>query len=238
MYDGTRYVGWQIQPKGISIQGLIKDALKKMTGEDVKVIGASRTDAGVHALSQVAHFVTQSKIKTQSFKGGLNSILPPDIAVISAEDVRNGFHARRDAKGKRYLYRILVSEARDPFLINRSWRIERLPDIDAMRHASHFLIGEHDFSSFCASGSTSRHAVRRIDRADVVMGEEGNIFDIKFAGNGFLRHMIRNIVGTLVDVGLKKIETSAMKRIIAGRDRKKAGRCAPACGLYLVDVIY
>jgi tRNA pseudouridine38-40 synthase len=246
MYDGTNYVGWQIQPNGLSVQALVQDAVRKMTGEETHVHGASRTDAGVHALGQVAHFETSRDIPPEGFQAGLNSILPEDVSVVLAEAVPQGFHARKEAKGKRDVYRAIVSKERNPFLRNRAWLLRQRPDMEEMQRAAGHLVGEHDFASFRAAGCGSRHAVRTIARIDVasraitpeMMAGEGELIEFLFDGNGFVRHMIRNIVGTLVDVGLGKIEAGDVLRIIAARERIEAGRCAPASGLYLVRVFY
>jgi len=246
MYDGTRYVGWQEQPNGVSVQATIRDALKRMVGEEVALVGASRTDAGVHAVAQVAHFETESRVPAGGFVAGVNSILPDDIAVTDAEEVPEGFHARRSSKGKRYVYRILVSRSRNPFLEGRAWTLRNALNIDSMRAASACLLGEHDFSSFRASGCGSRDSVRTITRIEVssrplpheMLSGEGEIVELLFEGNGFLRHMIRNIVGTLVDAGHGRLSSDDIQRILLAKKRIEAGRCAPASGLFLADVFY
>ncbi|MFH0798951.1 MAG: tRNA pseudouridine synthase A [Pseudomonadota bacterium] len=269
MYDGTRYVGWQAQPNGVSIQALLQKAVCRMTGKETPVIGASRTDAGVHALGQVAHFRTSMDVLCDGFKMGLNSLLPEDIAVVGAEEAAEGFNSRRDAKGKRYLYRLLISGERRPLIMNRFWQMGVRPGLDRLREAASVLVGKHDFASFKAAGCSSRNAVREIKNIEIThsfpsplrgegQGEGGNcnrvtlpptpshqgrencdeIIDITIEGNGFVRHMVRNIVGTLVDIGLGKIELDAIKGILEARRREQAGRCAPACGLYLMEVLY
>lgn len=245
-YDGTGCVGWQIQPRGTSIQGLVQRALKTLTGEETSVIAAGRTDAGVHALAQVAHFVTKSKIPSDGVRKGLDSLLPPNVSVIDAADAPDGFHARKDAKGKLYRYLILVSRDRAPLLAGRCWQMQDDLDAEAMRRAAVHLVGEHDFSSFRASGCTSRHArraIRRIDIAkidakDLPVSGEAAMLRIDFEGDGFVRHMIRNITGTLVEVGLRRMSPKDVLRILKAKRREEAGRCAPACGLYLVEVFY
>lgn len=246
MYDGTNYVGWQRQPDGVSVQALVEGAVRTMTGEDAAVIGASRTDAGVHALGQVAHFETESAIPAENFRKGLNSLLPPDIGVIGAEDAPEGFHARKDARSKRYIYRVIVSPERQPLLLHRAWHLRIRPDLERMREASACLVGRHDFASFRAAGAASRDAVRTIGRLEIkarVLSEielagEGEAIDVIVEGDGFVRHMVRNIVGSLVDVGTGKLVADDVGRILAARERIEAGRCAPACGLYLVRVFY
>ncbi len=247
-YDGANYVGWQRQPNGESVQGRIEDALAKMTGKRTAVTAAGRTDAGVHALAQVAHFVTSSKIPCHGFIAGLNSMLPDDIAILAAEDAASGFNARRDAKGKIYRYRLFVSRIRSPLLLGRCWQVRGPLDLAAMKKAAAVLVGEHDFASFRAAGCGSRHAKRRImriafkvsaaskSRCDAM--HKGRIIDIEFHGDGFVRHMIRNIAGTLVDVGEGRKSPDDIAQILTARKREQAGRCAPACGLYLVEVLY
>lgn len=245
-YDGAGYVGWQIQSGGASVQALLQRAVRTMTGEENDVVGASRTDAGVHALGQVAHFQTVGAIPLNGLRDGINSLLPRDVAVTAAEEAPPGFHARKDARSKRYLYRLAVVSVRDPFLEGRAWRLARRPDVEAIREASRCLVGKHDFSSFRGSGCASRHAVRTVERILIAertldrewaAGEGGEIA-IVVDGEGFVRHMVRNIVGTLVEVGLGKRAAGDIPNILDGRDRRLAGLCAPAGGLYLVSVRY
>lgn len=246
MYDGTRYVGWQLQPNGLSVQSLLQDAVSKMIGRGAVVAGASRTDAGVHALGQVAHFETERDIPLDGFVAGINAALPGDVAVVAAEEAPEDFHARKSAMGKRYVYRVLVSPRRNPFLEGLSWRLKSSPDLDLMRQACECLVGERDFASFRAAGCSSRNAVRTITKIDIsarplspaMLAGEGEVVEMVFEGNGFVRHMIRNIVGTLVDVGLGKIRADEVIRILEAKERIEAGRCAPASGLFLAKVFY
>ncbi len=275
-YDGTDYVGWQQQPNGLSVQQCLERALEQMTGRACPVIGAGRTDAGVHAIGQVAHFKTDVTIPCHGFVGGLNSLLPQSIVITSAVDVEDGFHARRDAKGKIYRYVIVCSPHRMPFLVNRCWHIKEHLDVHAMRNASRHLTGENDYKSFRAAGCQSRHAIReikRIEMSEIVIASlapcgaergdlkghperergisevrgllrfarndnDNKILSIDFEGDGFVRHMIRNIVGTLVDIGKGKMSADEIKAILNARQREEAGRCAPASGLYLIRVFY
>jgi len=247
-YDGAEYVGWQNQPSGVSVQGLIEGALREMTGGDCPVVGAGRTDAGVHALGQAASFTTTAGIPCEGFVRGLNSLLPPSIAVLEACEAGEGFDARRDARGKLYRYLILSSPGRVPMLNGRAWQVRERLDIGAMREASGHLLGEHDFSSFRASGCTMKNAVRRLTRIGI--SEEGcragpvelpgraSLVAVEFEGNGFVRHMVRNIVGTLYEAGRGAMDPAEVGRILAAHERKEAGVCAPASGLYLVRVEY
>lgn len=240
-YDGTNYVGWQRQPNGTSVQELIENALHKMTGKKIVVNSASRTDAGVHAFAQIAHFKTSSRIPLRGFKSGINSLLPDDIAVTDAEDAPDGFHSRKDAKGKRYRYVIISNARRSPLLKNRAYLVPENLNVALMKRAAGCFIGTHDYSAFRASGCASKSGVRKISSiviknsrtfSDLHCGG-GRAIEIVFEGTGFLRHMIRNIVGTLVDAGRGKIAEKDIKAIINSRNRKNAGVCAPASGLYL-----
>ncbi len=247
-YDGTNYVGWQVQPNGVAVQELVQRAVGSMTGEAASVIGASRTDSGVHALGQAAHFRTFSQIPIDKLEKGLNSLLPDDIAIIRAEEAAESFHANKDARGKVYLYRLLASCGASPLAVDRCWRMREALDIDSMREAARFLVGEHDFESFRAAGCTAGHAIRRIDRIDIDAvkrpdpifegGKGARLIEFTFEGAGFVRHMIRNIVGTLKYVGAGRLMPQDMEKILKARKREQAGRCAPACGLYLVRVDY
>ncbi len=235
-YDGANYVGWQIQPNGVSIQGCVQEAVRQMTGEGNNLQGAGRTDAGVHAVAQVAHFETQSSIPPEGFVGGLNGILPPDIAVRGACAAAAGFNARRDARGKRYQYRLLIDRVRRPLREGRVWRLERALDAEAMQAAADALVGTHDYESFRAAGCGARDAVRTITR--MAIEPERDELVITVEGNGFVRHMIRNIVGCLVEVGQGKRSPADVACIRDARARPMDMPCAPACGLYLMEVLY
>ncbi len=235
-YDGTGLAGWQRQDNGPSVQQHLEEALAAMVGGPVTVIGASRTDAGVHALGQVAHFQTEVTIPLHGFRLGLNSTLPPQIAVIEAVEVAADFHARFSARGKRYRYTIL--NRRDPSPLQRSttwWRSRRL-DIDAMQTAAAALIGEHDFSAFRAAGCTARTTSRHISRLDVTRA--GDLVLLEVDGNAFLRHMVRIITGTLVEVGEARRPADSLPTLLASRDRTQAGQTAPPQGLTLIEVRY
>jgi len=246
-YDGTDYAGWQIQKKDSTIQGVLEDAVFAVTGEELRVTGASRTDAGVHAFQQVATFVTQSAIDPQVYLNALNANLPDAVRIISSEEAHNNFHPRYDAHNKKYSYLISRYGAYTPFLKRYSWLVPCQLDCDAMRKAAHHLIGEHDFSSFRASGCSSKNPVREIRKIDIT---ESLSFDfmmftlhiplvkISLQANAFLRHMARNITGTLAEIGRGRIPPGKMKDILEAKDRQAAGKTAPPCGLFLEKINY
>jgi len=237
-YDGTNYCGWQIQPAGKSVQGSLLKAVRKMTGEENHLIGASRTDSGVHATGQVAHFRTSTMIPPVGFMRGINSSIEKDISVIAAEEADPDFHAQKDAKSKLYRYLILSSEAPSALRANRCWHMREKLDVESIRKASKCLIGKHDFKSFQAAGSSARDAVRIIDDIAVSAIDKDNIIAIEIEGSGFVYHMVRNIVGTLVLIGKGRLKSDEMQKILTARERKRAGATAPARGLYLVSVSY
>ena len=236
-YDGTNYQGWQVQPKGSTIQGMLEEKLGLLTGESIQLFGSGRTDSGVHALAQVAHFKTQSQMDIHTMQRALNSLLPPDIVIQKIEEVEESFHARRYSKSKVYEYRILNRNLRSAFHRGYVWHIPQKLNLTEMKKASKHLIGEHDFSSFRSVGTPTRTAVRRVIRAEWKRGREGFIrFEIE--ANGFLKQMVRAIIGTLVEVGKGRINAVEFQRILESKDRRKAGPTAPAQGLFLKEVKY
>jgi len=235
-YDGTGYHGWQIQPNVRTVQGIIEGKLAQITGERVRLIASSRTDSGVHALGQVANFKTHSSLDARSFLKALNSLLPEDIRVKEVEEVDEAFHARFSAKGKIYEYRILNGELSSPFYRHFSWFVPGRLDLARMREAAMNLVGRHDFSSFCSSGSMHKTPIREIYEINV--GRRGGLVVIRIEANAFLKQMVRNIVGTLVEVGRRKLTPSQFGTILEARDRRRAGIAAPAQGLFLVRVNY
>jgi tRNA pseudouridine38-40 synthase len=236
-YDGTNYQGWQVQREGPTVQGMIEEKLALLTGEPVHLIGSGRTDAGVHAFGQVAHFKTKSQMEVHSIQRALNSLLPPDIVIQRAEEVEEDFHARKQSKSKVYEYRILNRNIRSPFHRGYAWHISQELDFEEMKNATQRLVGEHDFSSFRSVGSPTRTAIRKVIRAEWKRGRDGIIlFEIE--ANGFLKQMVRAIVGTLVEVGQGKISSEEFQRILDSKDRKRAGPTAPAHGLVLKEVKY
>ena len=236
-YDGTNYNGWQVQPNAVSIQGTIEEKLEIITQKKTKVIASGRTDAGVHAIEQVAHFFTESQLNLNNIQRGLNSLLPSDISIRQIHEVTNDFHSRRSAKSKVYRYIILNQGFPSPLYRNYSWFIPHDLDIYEMKMAIQYLMGRHDFSSFKASGCNSRNPIREVHRISVDLNPKGLIvFEIE--ADGFLKQMVRNIVGTMVDVGKRKISPKEFQEIFLSRDRKKAGVTAPPQGLFLVKVNY
>lgn len=235
-YDGTCYHGWQAQKNLRTVQGQIAACIKKMTGEDVDLVGASRTDKGVHALGQVANFHTLSPIAASAFLKGLNSLIPEDILILEAETVAEDFNARFYAKSKIYVYQIFNSTMPSIYHRRFCWFLYSYLDLLAMRKASEYLIGEHDFKSFQASSLDSRSSVRTI--YNIRIAQKKNFIWVFIKANAFLYRMVRNIVGTLVEIGQKKRKAEEMASILAARDRRASGRTAPACGLFLVKVYY
>jgi tRNA pseudouridine38-40 synthase len=215
----------------------VENALAKLMAGPVRIVSAGRTDAGVHALGQVAHFSADTRIGPQAVVKALNSLLPDDIAICHCTIVADGFHARYDARSKLYRYRICNHPVRPALDRHRCWHVRRPLDRKAMAAALALLVGTHNFKSFEGVGSPRRTTVRRIVNARLCENEPGWI-TIEVEGEGFLRHMVRNIVGTLVDVGLGKIAVEEVAAIRDARDRRRAGITAPACGLYLVKVNY
>ena len=234
-YDGTNYQGWQVQPKGPTIQGMIEEKLTLITGEVIHLIGSGRTDSGVHAFGQVANFKTKSKLDVHSIQKALNSLLPPDIVIQKAEEVEEDFHARKQSKSKVYEYRILNRALRSTFYRMYAWHIPKKLNLREMEEATKWLIGEHDFSSFRSVGSPTRTAIRRVIRAEWKRGRDG-LLRFEIEANGFLKQMVRALVGTLVEVGKGKIDSEEFRKILDSRDRKKAGPTAPAHGLFLKEV--
>lgn len=235
-YDGTAYCGWQRQVNGLSIQEVIEEKLRVMVGEEVKVIGSGRTDAGVHALKQVASFKTSSKIPTDGFWKGLNGLLPPDIALKEICEVPADFHARYSAQEKVYLYRILHDRIRSPLHRFYAWFLPFDLDLEVMGECLPCIKGRQDFAAFMASGSSVQSTIRIV--SDLKLIRKNKIIEFEIRANGFLRHMVRNIVGTLVQAGQGQITPPRFRDILQGGDRTQAGITAPPQGLFLKEVIY
>ena len=235
-YDGTDYVGWQRQATGPSIQGLLEDALKPIEGAAVTVHGAGRTDAGVHALAQVASVQLTAAIDAATLGRALNAVLPPDVRVVGVEETASDFHARFSAIGKRYEYRVVNGAVVLPFDHRYVWHVPQRLDIRAMTEASKALVGRHDFGAFQAAGQATHSTERTIQ--SIEWRDASPRLTLHIQGDGFLRHMVRTIVGTLVEVGLGRRDAADVARILASRDRSQAGATAPAKGLFLAAVLY
>lgn len=236
-YDGTNYHGWQVQARDTTIQETIETALATMTREKIRLAGSGRTDAGVHALGQTASFKTKSAIPTHAFFAGLNSLLPDDIVITACEAVADDFHARFSARHKTYQYRIYNHPT--PIAVGRqyAWHIRKKLDTVAMRQAANCIIGTHDFKSFEGTGSPRDHTVREVLNAGISENDNGFAF-FEITANGFLRYMVRNLVGTLANVGLGKISPEDFRLILEAKNRDLAGATAPPHGLFLVSVSY
>lgn len=232
-YDGTDYHGWQLQPGCATIEGELNRQLTLLLGEKITVIGASRTDAGVHGLCNIAVFDTNSRIPGDKFSYALNQRLPEEIRIRHSEDVEEDFHPRKVPSLKTYEYRIINEEFSNP-LEQRYAYFTYVPlNLSRMQRASAYLVGEHDFASFCAAGSTAETTIRKI--YDLQVTREGSLIRIRVTGNGFLYNMVRIIAGTLMEVGKGKIDPQEVGEILEARNRKKAGPTAPARGLILVE---
>ena len=254
-YDGTAYVGWQRQAEGVSIQGLLEEAFARLDGAPVTVHGAGRTDAGVHALGQVASVRAATAHDPVVIRRALNAMLPGDVRVLAVEEAPDGFHARYGAAGKCYEYRIWQGQVQPPFVRAWSWHVAQRLDVEAMDRAVRALEGTHDFSAFQSSGSGVASAVRTVTRARVARRDaggdltgggaapgardgDGHLVVVQLEADGFLRHMVRAVVGTLVEVGEGRRPVASLPALVASRDRGAAGPTAPAHGLVLVRVAY
>lgn len=235
-YDGSRFVGWQVQREGRSVQGVLQDAIAKLCGQPVRVTGAGRTDSGVHARGQVASLVAPRELPLEAWIAGLSSLLPEDLAVVRAEPAPDGFDARRWARGKRYEYSIHNSPVRSPLLRERAWNIRRPLDAAAMRAALRHLIGRHDFAALRAADCAAKTTVREVRALELL--ERGPLLVLRIEATAFLKHMVRNIVGTLVEVGHGKRDPASLPALLASRDRTQAGPTAPPQGLLLDEVFY
>jgi tRNA pseudouridine38-40 synthase len=235
-YSGTHYHGWQVQPQKCTIQGTLEACLAKITDGPVRLHAAGRTDAGVHALGQVAHFDTTSAIALPALQRGLNSLLPDDIVVLQASEVPPDFHARYAAQQKTYAYIVHNHPLRSVFHAPYAWHLPQLLDLAAMCTAAQALLGQHDFSAFRAAACAARSPVRCLSRLAVKRHAARMFFVLR--ADGFLQHMARNIVGTLVEVGRGHMPASAMAAILHSRQRQQAGPTAPPHGLFLVRVTY
>jgi tRNA pseudouridine38-40 synthase len=235
-YDGTSYAGWQIQPNGLSIQQVVEEALATMLKEPVRVHSSGRTDARVHARGMVAAFATDKGLPLRAFSDGLNALLPPDIAVKEACEAPVGFNPRFDATGKHYRYTIHRGARRSPLSRHYTWHVRGALDLAAMERAARHMVGEHDFASFRTAGCAARTTVRRMDSVD--LAEEKDLLHVDVKGSGFLRNMIRIMVGTLVDVGQGRRRAGDVAILFEQPGEHAAGPTAPPQGLCLMEVYY
>jgi tRNA pseudouridine38-40 synthase len=235
-YDGTNYHGWQIQPGLPTIQAELEAAIRQVSQQHVNVIGAGRTDAGVHALGQVAGFTTTASLSEGEWLRALNGLVPDDIAVLSVESMPDTFHARYSAKSKLYRYRILNRPYRSALDRSRAWHYPYPLDLAVMQAAAVGLVGKQDFSSFQGSPTDTENLICLVSRLEVTRADDDIVVEIE--ADRFLKQMVRNLVGTLVEIGRGKLKAGAVKEILAARDRTKAGPTAPPQGLYLVRVNY
>ena len=236
-YDGTNYSGWQVQPNALSVQEKIEDALFSVTGEKIKVIGSGRTDKGVHADGQVAHFeIEKENIPAEKFYRALNVYLPEDIKVLSSEKVDEKFNARRSAKSKTYSYYTYFSKVEKPLKERYYFRLDNKPDIEKMKKVASLMVGEHDFKCMCASGSGAKTTVRTVYEINIKENGEDIIFS--FTGNGFLYNMVRIMVGILLDIGLNRFTEKDVEEMFITGKRKFSIKTLPAKALRLIKVEY
>lgn len=235
-YRGTNYHGFQIQSNALTVQEVLQKSVSKVLNEKVSIKGCSRTDTGVHANQFCFNVHTESKISTKKFVRGVNGKLPDDISILSCEDVPEDFHARFDCKGKEYIYKIHCSESKNPFATDLMFHYRRKIDFEAIRKAGAYLVGTHDFASFCADSTNVSTTVRTIYSLDIE--NYGDTVIVLVKGDGFLYNMIRIIVGTLIDVNEGRISADSIPEILEAKDRLRAGRTAMAHGLYLNRVFY
>jgi tRNA pseudouridine38-40 synthase len=235
-YEGTRFAGWQRQRRDRTVQQVLEDALERVAGERTSVAGSGRTDAGVHALGQVASFRSRTRLAPERLRSALNAVLPEDVAVLDLQECPSTFHARFSAHRKTYRYEILNSRQRRVHGRTTRHREARNLDHEAMRAAAGHLVGRKDFAAFTCSGSEPESTVRTVERLDV--GRRGDLVVVEIVGDGFLYKMVRTIVGTLLEVGRGERPAAEIADLLRGRDRTRAGPSAPARGLTLVSVDY
>ena len=235
-YDGTNYCGWQVQPNEVTIEGVLNETLSELLDEEIEVVGASRTDSGVHADGNYCIFDTETHIPAEKIAYAMNQRLPEDITIIKSEEVDEDWHPRFQESMKTYKYRIVNREMPDPIRRLYSHFTYSKLDVDAMKEAAKYLVGEHDFASFCSAGSQVESTIRTIESLEVT--QNGDEIDVIVQGNGFLYNMVRIIVGTLLEAGEGKISPSDMQKILDSKDRGLAGKTAVAKGLKLVKIEY
>jgi tRNA pseudouridine38-40 synthase len=237
-YDGTKFSGWQAQPGRRTVQGVLQEAWLAITGEQVRAVGSSRTDAGVHALGQVVGVQSETLLPARRLLGGVNAKLPEDVVLLAVELVPDGFHATHDTVGKRYRYQLHNSRLRPLLDRQQVWHVHQTLDVDAMHRAGQLLVGKHDFASFQSTGSPRISTVRTITAVQVMRARDPSQIWIEVASNGFLYNMVRNLVGTLIEVGVGRRPEAWIGEVLAACDRQQAGQTAPPQGLLLLEVDY
>ena len=236
-YDGTRYFGWEHQPNtDMTIQGKLENVASKMLGYETEILGAGRTDAGVHAIGMVANFFADTDMSEKEIKNYFNRYLPDDICVVSAVFAGDRFHSRYNALGKTYRYTCYVGDEKPVFDRKYVYTLESCPDIEAIKDAAKILVGEHDFASFCSNPRMKKSTVRLVD--DITVERKNDYLIFTYHGTGFLQHMVRILTGTLLEVGFGRMDVKEVKSIMEAKDRKLAGPTAPAAGLCLMKVDY
>ncbi len=235
-YVGTHYHGWQIQENAVTIQQVLEEKTGMILNENVRLVGAGRTDSGVHALGQVAHFKTENPLYVKKIFNGLNSLLPWDISILEIQEVDLSFHSRKDAKRKEYFYQIWNGRRLSPFLSPFVVHIPYSLNVEAMKESAKVFQGKHDFTSFSPSKSIVHNKVRNVSHSEIE--KDGEMIKYRIIADGFLHHMVRTIVGTIINVGKEKIPAEKIAEIIQGKDRRMAGFVAPARGLFLEKIYY
>lgn len=235
-YDGSRFYGWQRQPNQDTVQGRIENVLSRMCDMELEVIGAGRTDAGVHAKGMVANVVLDTELTEAEIRDYLNRYLPDDIAVLKVQQASPRFHARYNAIGKTYQYTCFDGVVKNVFERKYMWRLDQSPDIERMKEAAEVLLGEHDFRNFCVNPRMKKSTVRKVDKLLIERNGDKIVFSIH--GSGFLQNMVRIIVGTLIEVGCGRLEKEDVLRALEAKDRQKAGPTAPPQGLCMMQVDY
>ena len=236
-YDGSRYYGWEHQPNTeLTIQGKLESVLAKLAGTNIDIIGAGRTDAGVHARGMTANFILDTELTTSEIRDYFNRYLPDDICVLEVHEASERFHSRYNALGKTYQYTCYCSHLKPVFDRKYVYCLDKTPDIAAMKKAASYLTGSHDFAAFCSNPKMKKSTVRKVDMIDIT--RKGDYIYFTYHGTGFLQHMIRILTGTLLEVGFGKRSPENMLELIESRNRSLAGATAPACGLCLLEVDY
>ena len=236
-YDGTRFFGWEHQPNtDMTIQGKLENVLSRMTGGEIEVIGSGRTDAGVHARNMTANVHMTTSMTEEEIRDYLNEYLPDDICVKDVRICSDRFHSRYNALGKTYRYTCYIGALKPVFDRKYVWKLDEVPDVEKMREAASYLIGTHDFASFCGNPKMKKSTVRKVDRIEIV--SKGSYLTFTYHGSGFLQYMVRILTGTLIEVGLGKRTPESMADLIEAKDRRLAGPTAPACGLTMLGADY